>query len=133
MLDGRATLGLSRALGDGWAVPLGLTSEPDAITIRVCDPVSGAVDFNTIAAAPASPLDSLASGSCASCDPEEAPCPPARHVLVLGCDGLWDVVGNADAVAIALRWAWAAWGSLPAAAFAIECLRTLLSCHLVCV
>jgi serine/threonine protein phosphatase PrpC len=29
-------------------------------------------------------------------------------VLVLGCDGLWDVVGNADAVAIALRWAWAA-------------------------
>lgn len=97
-------------------MPLGLTWAPDAVTLGLPPPSS----FRTSSASSSrgspnsSPLDTVGS----SCDADDTssssgpgndgrsaaePEPPARHVLVLACDGLWDVVGNEEAVSIAQR------------------------------
>ena len=92
------------ALLPAGAVPLGLTAEPDAVTLTL----PPAVPTTTAASSAGSPscrLDSFVSGSSVSTDVDDAhPAAfPARHVLVLGCDGLWDMLSNDAAVAIAMR------------------------------
>lgn len=132
------------------AVPLGLTAEPDALTVVLPPPYSsrGAPASSGELEAPSSalPLPSGLSTSClggssdststmagslwmvdSSSDGDDvgtssssagsssdgtALCPrraaelaepEARHVLVLACDGLWDMVTNEEAVGMALR------------------------------
>ncbi|PSC76899.1 phosphatase 2C 6 [Micractinium conductrix] len=109
----RNSLSLSRGFGDSWAVPLGLTAEPDTLQLTLPPPAAFAT-----AAAPASststsssPLDTVGSSVDASFD--EASSSPsstrqaqqaqrAGHVLVVGCDGVWDMMSNTEAVGLAL-------------------------------
>lgn len=103
------TLALSRALGDTWAVNLGLTCEPDAVTLSLPAPV--AVDLGRgsgCGPSPASALDSLATRSTSSSTDsmEEGSASGsvgARHVLLLASDGLWDMLTHDEAVGLALR------------------------------
>lgn len=101
------TVSLSRAFGNAWALELGLTWEPDALTLAL--PPPAAVPAPSTPASPrGGPLGTLGSSS-GSTDAEDgaqtapAPAAPARHVLVLASDGLWDVVTNEEAVAVAFR------------------------------
>lgn len=103
---------VSRSSAAG-AVPLGLTAEPDTLQLTLPPPAAFAT-----AAAPASststsssPLDTVGSSVDASFD--EASSSPsstrqaqqaqrAGHVLVVGCDGVWDMMSNTEAVGLAL-------------------------------
>jgi RNA polymerase II C-terminal domain phosphatase-like 3/4 len=79
------SIALSRALGDAWATQLGLTHEPDAVSITLPNPARISGDWDS--------SSSGGSGSAAR---------PARHVLVVASDGLWDMCSNEEAVGIAL-------------------------------
>lgn len=112
---------------------LGLTAEPDAATLVLppspadggCD-CAFADDAGAAAAGSTCALDSMSSSSdsdeassssssntAASSSPEllthaaaaagAAAAPAGRHVLILACDGLWDMLPNEEAVSIALR------------------------------
>ena len=101
------TVSLSRAFGNAWALELGLTWEPDALTLVL--PLPAAAPAPSAPASPCGgPLGTLGSSG-SSTDAEDgaqaapAPAGPARHVLVLASDGLWDVVTNEEAVAVAFR------------------------------
>ncbi|KAL4431206.1 hypothetical protein ABPG75_006462 [Micractinium tetrahymenae] len=103
-----STLSLSRGFGDAWAVPLGLTAAPDAVTLSLPPPCSFSSSSSSSSGG-SSPLDTLAGSSDAddatssgSSSGSAGPAAPARHVLVLACDGLWDMVSNEEAVGIAL-------------------------------
>lgn len=114
------------------AAELGLTHEPDAVslTLLASSAAAAASDgrgeaspsssspppSSSAGSAPqrggaftGSPLDTLGStlgsSSIGSTDAEEptAAAAAGRHVLVMGCDGLWDVMSNNDAVGLALR------------------------------
>lgn len=96
---------------------MGLTAEPDAITVGLPPPTAGSLEHppgGGLGAMPAGPggIDSLStdaeedgagssSGEVGSGEGEEAV--PARHVLVVACDGVWDLVSNSEATDIALR------------------------------
>lgn len=104
---------------------MGLTAEPDAITVGLPPPASGPLHpppgGASLGAGPAGPggIDSLSSdadedgpgssngSSGGSGGGEEAA--PGRHVLVVACDGLWDYVPNEEAVHVALRCATGVW------------------------
>ncbi|KAL4431219.1 hypothetical protein ABPG75_006475 [Micractinium tetrahymenae] len=137
------SLSLSRGFGDTWAVPLGLTAEPDAVTLTLPPPYnfssssssasSGELEAASFKLPPPSGLSASSSGTStmagslcwsvdSSSDSDEAasssgsstdgvdrlgsraaePAAQARHVLVLACDGLWDMLTNEEAVGIAL-------------------------------
>ncbi len=106
---------------------MGLTAEPDAITVALPPPAPGALGpaaGSHPAAGPAG-IDSLStdteeegadgtgSGSGSSSGGSGggsvggsgggAQAAAARHVLLVACDGLWDYVTNQEAVEIALR------------------------------
>ena len=85
-------------------MPLGLTAEPDAVSLML-PPAVPTTTAASSASSPSCPLDSFVSGSFVSADVDDATpaAGPARHVLVLGSDGLWDMLSNDAAVAIAMR------------------------------
>ncbi|PRW58680.1 phosphatase [Chlorella sorokiniana] len=127
------TLALSRALGDNWALPMGLTAEPDAVTMALPPPAPGAfAQLADDALAGSGGIDSLStdteeeessgagssssgsgtdgstgsssgSGGSGNDSGGAAQVAAARHVLLVACDGLWDYVTNQEAVDIALR------------------------------
>lgn len=105
------TLALSRAFGDTWALQLGLTAEPDAVTIPLPPPVAlPSLRGSLRPRLPARPPGPGGIGSLSTDGDEEeaaaggsAAAGLARHVLVCGSDGLWDVLTNDEAVVIALR------------------------------
>lgn len=99
------TLALSRAFGDNWAVPLGLTAEPDAVTVALPPPtpISLGRSINASFTTLPPPPRGADSGSSSDEDGGRPPRIGARHVLVVGCDGLYDMVANEEVVSIALR------------------------------
>lgn len=70
------------------ATELGLTFEPDALSITLPNPAD---------------WPGSSSGSSGGSTGEQAAPRPARHVLVVASDGLWDMLTNEEAVGIALR------------------------------
>lgn len=105
---------------------MGLTAEPDAVTVTLPPPAPGALapmPTSRLRSSPGGPggIDSLSTdteeeesagasssgggGSSSDGSSSGAQAAPARHVLLVACDGLWDYVTNQEAVEIALRWA----------------------------
>ena len=98
------------------ALPMGLTAEPDAVTVALPPPapntpvpgaaVPGGVDSLST---DTEEQDAVAAGSSSSSrdgggsSSGSAQAASARHVLLVACDGLWDYVTNQEAVDIALR------------------------------
>lgn len=74
------------------ATELGLTFEPDALSITMPNPARISAD-----------RPGSSSGSSGGSTGEQAAPRPARHVLVVASDGLWDMLTNEEAVGIALR------------------------------
>ena len=70
------------------ATELGLTFEPDALSITLPNPAD---------------WPGSSSGGSGGSTGEQAAPRPARHVLVVASDGLWDMLTNEEAVGIALR------------------------------
>lgn len=106
------------------ALPMGLTAEPDAVTVALPPPapstpvpaaaVPGGIDSLSTdteeqdAVAAGSSSSSRDGGGSSSTDSGgsssgSAQAASARHVLLVACDGLWDYVTNQEAVDIALR------------------------------
>lgn len=82
------------------AAELGLTYEPDALSITLPDPALASLDWpGTSSSSSMSSVDAEALEEAGS-RPRRA----ARHVLVAASDGLWDMLSNEEAVGIALRW-----------------------------
>lgn len=91
------------------AAGLGLTYEPDAVTLALPPPApapgSGGGGSSSLLATAGSSSGSLLSTDVEDGCSGQAAAPAGRHVLIVGSDGLWEVASNEEAVSIALRWA----------------------------
>ena len=120
------------------ALPMGLTAEPDAVTVALPPPapstpgpraaaVPGGIDSLSTDTEEQDAAGSSGDGSSSSSGSRDSGCggssssissigraeaAPARHVLLVACDGLWDYVTNQEAVDIALRCAEGVGGAL---------------------